>query len=163
MKKMLLSVAIAGGLVLGLGGTAFAGRGINAVFDVDLLRLLRFRDDILEPHLEHAIDELGVLDLDRICESELTSECSVGDTLIEVGLIDSVLGQAIEGSVTLDREDAFLQLELEIVFTEAGDRQLDDVAILGYLLDIIGRIRGDSLLDGACHVLKVLEHIVEAD
>jgi hypothetical protein len=65
--------------------------------------------------------------------------------------------------VTLDREDAFLQLELEIVLTEAGDCQLDVVAILGYFLDIIWRIRGDSLLDGACHVLKVLEHIVEAD
>ena len=98
---------------------------------------------MLEPHLEHAVDEFGIVDLDVVGQSEAASERTVGDAVVEVL---GRFGIGVTGGIALDDQLAVLKRELDVLLGEAGDRHLDHVLVVVDLLEVERRVRGSRIV-----------------
>ena len=107
--------------------------------------------------MQQAVLQVGALHLDMVGELEAPLERASRDaavqelTLLLLGLL-----------LTLDVEDLLLDVDLQLILAEAGDRHGDAVLVLAEPLDVVRRVCGRPCVEPGNRVEHV-EQPVEAD
>src|SRR5690606_107225 len=128
------------------------------VADGNALGLGLFRDNTLQIDMEQPVDQIGALDLDMVGQAEGQLERALGDALMQVA---DALGAAIT-LVADNGQHAPFDLQLQIVFLEAGSRDHDAVMVLAVLLDVVGGIGTGGVIAAQGRFEKIVE-TVETD
>ena len=118
---------------------------IVATVDGDFLRFQRLRNFPDQTDIQQPVYELRARYFNVIRKVEFALEAAVGNSLIQV--IAVVFNT---GFFTANSEDSFLDLDVQLAFFEARDRQRNSVMVLAGRFDIVRGIAGSDLVAAKC-------------